>query len=535
MKKLNIFNMILIITAIVIVLNSIFSAIFFAFFDTNKINTIVFVILLNLTVIAGFTYAAISTNICMQSFYTSRKNELLSSSKLIRSLIKIIAKSIQSIDNMIYLLDYTDNKGGAQFVTLDKQLEELIVLDIEITKIESMVGDLNSKTSFLEIDNAFNKFCDLNFTMYILTETIINDYENIVGEIGHLRNINTLIMTNLSKMLFVLKNSMPILSDIAKRTDEYTLEIIQKIFAEFEEVSVFSLNIEKSTQRTIDEFMNLSNRDSLAYISNETKKIKNQFNTFYKSMQDLQGVSELFLNNSVNSLKEIEQTATTIEEISEKIKLISINVRIEAAHLDNKNSGFKVLGKDISNFATLTSKIAKDTHDTINNTIENIENLKGKYIQQMEEVNKSIDTMNTTIQPFDGIIENSYNKFKSVVNDLKSFSNNITTKIKQAIGNLQYHDVTSQESNHIIQYISNISDFYYFITKDIQVDNNIDSDEREQINTYIIDKLDKMITTENERKIIQKYADTFGVKLAENSVTDELDGVNQIDEGTILF
>ncbi len=534
MKPVNVVVKITILLIFTMLFNIVFSCLYRAFCGTGVFSTVVFIaisIVLNVLLLGS---AIVLLHLNLNKLYKSRKKELLSSIRLIKSLIEIITKSIQSIDNMIYMLDVTETKGSVYFVTLDKQLEELIVLLDGLLKLEELIGIEDKNPNFIDIDHAFDKFCDLNFTMYILTQTINSDYENIAHEILQLKNVNDLVMSNLGKMLYVLKSSMPILSDIAKKTDEYTLEIIQKIFSEFEEVSVFSNNIEKSTQKTISDFMNITNKDSLAYISKETKLIKEQFEDFYKSMQDLQGVSDMFLTNSVNSLKGIEQTATTIEEISEKIKLISINVRIEAAHLDNKNSGFKVLGKDISNFATLTAKIAKETHDTINNTIENIEELKNKYIEQMLLVNKRIDSMSQTIEPFQGIIENSFDKFKSVVGDLNQFSTNIANKIKQTIGKLQYHDVTSQESSHVIQYITNISSLYYNITKDIEIESSLLPEEKQHINEYIIDKIDNMITTDNEKQVIRKYAEEFGVQIAEDFVTDELDD-SEFSEGTIIF
>jgi methyl-accepting chemotaxis protein len=463
-----------------------------------------------------------------------QRDDFLVSIQVIESLIVIIEEAHKALKKTITILG--SEKRITNYNKINNRMDEMNkTLSLIKEKEINLKNDDISKNNVELMDDIYEDLRYLYGFLYSVTTSFTQNMYDFNNEIEFLKNSNDIIQGNLSRILFNLKTSIPILSELSKTSDNFSLDIIKKVFDEFDKMSHFTDDIIENTQVTINSCMDSEDPNSLAFIAKQATEVTKSFDSFFETMSNLKQSSNDFINNSVNSLKQIENTASAIEEIAEKIKIISINVRIEASHLGNINSGFQVLGHNVSEFATMTSKFAKDSHKRINETLASIENLKVQYINSMDNVFKYMEDMQSKIVPFEGIIDNSLKKIRPIIETLSELSKNIGGKIKGVIGNLQYHDVTSQEATHIILYLKSMTEVFNYGIKDININDIISEEEKKEIQTFVINNFRKFLTTENERKSIEKFEKMYDIAGAVIEDEDKLKGSKEICEGTILF
>lgn len=502
----------------------------FRVFNTNySIISICFGVLLGYIVLSFFIIVYILKKDFKKRLVIA-ENDFINYLNLLESLINII---IEYSKNMNTTLDATSYDNDLHKNLSMKNHEEVLTVIEQIKgkkdKIKSLIGTYNVDKINL-IFKEIREFQSLVSHFSLLAADSIESYKTYITDI---KNNNETIIYNIIHLLYNLQVAIPILSNISVASNDYSLTKIRGIFEKFDTVSDYSQNIYKSTQDTINSFMEKDNNNSLAYISVEAKNIMNKLDNFFKTMTDLKKVSDSFLKNGMNSLEEFEKTSMIIEDISEKIKLIAINVRIEASRLSDE-SGFKVLGKEIREFAEITSKISKESNARIKDTLNSIEVLKKDYLKSMNDAYDYLVKIKDSFMPFESIIESAFNKIKLVIEYMDSFSKGINDKIKETIGMLQFHDVTSQEARHIIAFIDELSNmFQSLIGSNLNIDKIIKEEDKKIFAREVVLKLKELTTTETERNIIHKYADLLKIGLDEDA--DTLKDIKKVDDKTILF
>lgn len=334
-------------------------------------------------------------------------------------------------------------------------------------------------------------------------------------------------LKNIAERYYFFKTSIPIIESLSKSTREYEEKTLKKVFDQFEEIWNESETIVKESEKSMESIFDTRSSQNMGYILNSSKEINDDFTNFLPVLKQMSSLTDSFIDVSFESFKDISRTTKDIEDLAEQVKVISINVRIEAARIKD-SGGFKVLGEDITNFADKTTMFAQSTNDRIQNTLTEIENLKNDLSNKLSIVKDMVNNMYQKINPFEGILEKSSQSLRDVINDLNKVSGELNTNLKQSLGNLQYQDVTKQESEHIIEFLQNIEETSSHIG---DLESFLNNDDKRHLQKEILQYLDKISTTGNEADKIEKYAKEWGI-----SYKDEVhEHFDEVDDGTFLF
>lgn len=351
----------------------------------------------------------------------------------------------------------------------------------------------------------------------------IKSSEDTITEIDKCKDILKII----AQRYYYFKTSIPIIESLSKSTREYEEETLKKVFDQFEEIWNESETIVKESEQSMESIFDTRSSQNMGYILNSSKEINKDFTNFLPVLKEMSILTDSFIDVSFESFKDISRTTKDIEDLAEQVKVISINVRIEAARIKD-SGGFKVLGEDITNFADKTTMFAQSTNDRIQNTLTDIENLKTDLSKKLSIVKDMVNNMYKKINPFEEILERSSMSLRDVINDLNKVSGELNTNLKQSLGNLQYQDVTKQESEHIIEFFQNIISTNNSIT---DLDSFLDENDKTALKKEVLQYLDKISTTGNEADKIEKYAKEWGI-----SYKDEVhEHFDEVDDGTFLF
>lgn len=467
--------------------------------------------------------------VSMKKYVIKQKNEYVRMFQSIDAMLDIFPnffKSLTSLGNIIF-----SNSNDDKYKSLKSDIEQFTVIKQKYFESYSKLFEKNLVTD--QINQIFDETDRINEFILKISLDINREIHVFNNQIVNIKTLYDKMTDTSANMLYQFQVSAEILSSISTESMDYSVKTIKEIFEEFEKISKESEESARDTEKIMSSFINSTNDDSLLYILKETKTFISRFNDFNSIIIDLKTISDTFMDKTLTSLKEIQNIANNINEISEKINLISINVRIEAAHLDSKTSGFQVLGNEISEFAGLTSKIISRANTEINKTLTHISSVKDDYVNKMSEVINYIPEFQKSLTPFESIINGSFNKIKLIISGLYKVSNEINTSIKKIIDKFQYQDITLQETKNIISYINRLSDTFVDISAKLNIDLQMRESEKREINKKIYDTFNGIVTTQKEREIIVEFAKKHNVfEDTNNEATKEF---REVDENIILF
>ncbi len=350
-----------------------------------------------------------------------------------------------------------------------------------------------------------------------------------------IRDQNAALSINMARNLYYLGNLIPIISDLSTSSNKFSHDIIVDVVGHFENIADFSTRITQDIQQSMSALMDDSRQDSLSYILKQAHAVVQDFEQFFQSMESLRGVSDSFVTTTIQKLSHIADIALSIEDISETIKVLSLNVSIEAANTGTSARGFQVLARDLREFAQKTLKFAGEVKSQVNETIETTGNIKDRYLQNMQVVYDYVIGLKASIESFEVIIQNSFQYIEDIIHTLNDFSNNLNKSVKQIIGKLQYQDITNQEVEHISLLISRILELSTKGVKETHASDYLDTETRLVIRKEILDIINELITTSNERKILQEYEAIFDINVEDNGILDFSSGQTISEQGEFII
>ncbi len=321
------------------------------------------------------------------------------------------------------------------------------------------------------------------------------------------------IYHSMAVYIYHMANLIPIINDFSQSTNSFSRDIIVDVITNFEHIADFSTRITDDIQKSMQNLMDANREDSLAYIVQQAHQVVLDFEEFFKRMEQLKSVSDNFVSISIDKLSHISEIALSIEDISETIKVLSLNVSIEAANTGTSARGFQVLARDLREFAQKTLKFAGDVKTQVQDTITTTTDLKGNYQESMSAFYKYVESLKNSIISFETIIQHSFTHIQAITQTLKEFSANLGQNVKNIIGKLQYQDITNQEVDHIAQFIRDIFEMANQEIQESRVVTTLEPEKRQEIRSEILKSIDSIITTSNERKILEEYEEIYDVSL----------------------
>ena len=451
-----------------------------------------------------------------KTYLIESRTRMLTSFYAVNSSMNIIISLFMTLEKMRVPGD--EKFADVKYQVLRNSINKIKETILSFSHYEDMLKNPESVDEDL-VDSGMK---EINNHLFTLNEHIVSAMEDFANSYGDKSDTIKKTGFEMATLIYYLANIIPIISDFSSSSNRFSRTVIMQVIGQFEEIASFSTRITDGIQSTMSDLMNEGKEDSLAFIIKRAHSVVEDFDTFYKSMDSLKDVSNQFVHNSIEKLKNISDIADSIEEIAETIKVISLNVSIEAANTGNIGKGFHVLARDLRQFAHTTMRFAQDVKNRVQDTMMTTEKLKEGYVENMESVYRYGEEIKQSIESFETIIIKSFEKIRTIIDTLRSFSDKIDNGIKEVVGKLQYYDITSQEVEHLSQFIEQIFRISSTRIDEIHIDHILDQDTRQIIKVQILDTVNKIITTKNEREIYETYQKVFGVRVNQIDIENKL-------------
>ena len=144
--------------------------------------------------------------------------------------------------------------------------------------------------------------------------------------------------------------------------------------------------------------------------------------------------------------KEIELVTNSIEAIAKQTQLLALNASIEAARAGDAGKGFAVVAGEISQLANQSSEAAKNTHQLISDTMDEISN--GNEV--VDETKAALEMVVESVNHVSEMMTTSGNMAKDQVTSMEQ----ITEGIEQISNVVSNNSATAEESSAVSQQLS---------------------------------------------------------------------------------
>lgn len=197
-------------------------------------------------------------------------------------------------------------------------------------------------------------------------------------------------------------------------------------------------------------------------IKNKTQFIQDSISSAQSSMKSSDIIksrvksSNEMLKNSTNSIKnvkefmqEVKSFIDTIEEISNKTKMLSLNASIEAARAGEYGRGFAIVASEVGKLANQTETVSLKISDLIKTLDDEIQNIMQSMLEEMEYMNEN-----------DGIIDKINSEFNTIIEKLNLGKEDLSDMYLES-------DKSIQKTINLLNDIDNIARISYEISKNM--------------------------------------------------------------------
>ena len=184
-------------------------------------------------------------------------------------------------------------------------------------------------------------------------------------EIGKLYNSINEINTNFKDVLIKINNSASSVLDAGNQLSAVSQEISERA------------NVQASTTEEVAAAM----EEMVATINSNTENAEYTGKISAESAKKTE-VSNRILQQTIETVNEISEKISIISEIADKTDILSINAAIEAARAGDEGKGFAVVANEIRKLADKT-KIASEKINELSSTGKNVSQIAGKTLAKL--------------------------------------------------------------------------------------------------------------------------------------------------------
>ena len=369
------------------------------------------------------------------------------------SLLAVIIMTIISLIVVIYALMYSAKARAALTKSILGPIEAISQaagdmakgkLEIHVEtdsndELGKLADDITESTDTIErivkdIDETLHRMSAGDFSTGSQNEDIyVGDYKAISSALSD-------ISDNLSSTLLEVKNSSSQVSQGASNMSQGATDLAEGATDQAAAVQELTASVNSITEQT----------KQLADVAERSKNMA----TSVRDNAELSARKMHLVTDAMTRITEasaeIEQVTNTIEAIAKQTSLLALNASIEAARAGETGKGFAVVAEQIGELADQSTEAAKNTHQLIADTMDEIGN--GNAV--VAETTEALDAMQHSVEEItEMIIETG-----DLAGQQAQSMDEIDKGIEQISNVVQNNSATAQESSAVSQELSEQSE-----------------------------------------------------------------------------
>ena len=306
-------------------------------------------------------------------------------------------------------------------------------------ELGKLAGDIKQSTSVIEnivrdIDETLKRMSAGDFSSGSRNEELyIGDYQAI-------RNALSDISDNLSSTLSEVRNSSQQVSHGASNMSQGANDLAEGATDQAAAVQELTASVNSITEQT----------KQLAEVAEKSKEMATSVRDNAETSARKMHLVTDAMTRITEASAEIEQVTNSIEAIAKQTSLLALNASIEAARAGETGKGFAVVADQIGKLADQSSEAAKNTHQLIADTMDEISN--GNSV--VAETTEALDAMEHSVAEITEMIVETGDLARQQAHSMEEIDKGI-----EMISNVvQNNSATAEESSAVSQELSEQSE-----------------------------------------------------------------------------
>ncbi len=293
-------------------------------------------------------------------------------------------------------------------------------LEIEIQtdsqdELGKLAGDIMQSTSVIEnivrdIDETLKRMSAGDFSAGSKNEKLyIGDYQAI-------RNALNDISDNLSSTLLEVRNSSSQVSQGATNMSQGATDLAEGATDQAAAVEELTASVNSITEQT----------KQLADVAERSKEMATSVRDNAETSARKMHLVTDAMTRITEASAEIEQVTNSIEAIAKQTSLLALNASIEAARAGETGKGFAVVADQIGKLADQSSEAAKNTHQLIADTMDEINNgnnVVAETTEALDEMQHSVEEITSMIIETGDLAEQQAQSMEEIDRGIEMISN----------------------------------------------------------------------------------------------------------------
>ncbi len=246
---------------------------------------------------------------------------------------------------------------------------------------------------------------------------------------------------NLEQSGSVLSRVQSILNDIIHGTESEFIEIGQKLQGFYSSSKVIHSSSTKIADSFSTELLTKSNR--------QIEMMSEKINSYLVHFEEELKKSETVLATTLTILQQLDEDLSGYKRIIKHLKMLSISTRIESIRIFTENNSFEVIATNVEKLSGIVQEKTGVIKDSIKKLAQFIQQVNDKIKEFSQRENISTKDILSKIENCLTLLSDKYEVYASKIVLIKEDSSNIASNMNAVVSNIQFHDITRQQLEHV--------------------------------------------------------------------------------------
>jgi len=434
--------------------------------------------------------------------------------------------------NEKFILSFIKRVNELYSSTSSAAEEEFQDIENILSDISGILGKLKISENTEEnlVDDTFLKIeeIDENINLYFFQS--ISLIESLIKKTSEIaRNLIVENKQILNNIICPTYTCLEISKEWKKKIEEVFEKSLNDTFKKITFIKEINESNSKLIKDTVDSFVQQQKNSSLFLL-----KQKQGLKEFFSHIEDVESKFFNYLEEYSKEFDKIGAIIKNIQNISETMKMVSLNMNIEASKTHG-NKAFNILAKELHNLSQKTENFANEVEKEVKFSLIKMREEKEKQLIELEKLHELINISKSITSEYDENIQHLNKSLSELISKINENNERNKTLIFDLFKSFQEVSITKEELGH--------KDF--FISKKIEEINTallnlleqkklcVGEEQNYENRKKILHELLSIISTKREKEFLEELYIKYLNEKLEEEISEEQ--ISRNEEGIILF
>ncbi|MCE1188745.1 MAG: methyl-accepting chemotaxis protein [Ignavibacteria bacterium] len=248
---------------------------------------------------------------------------------------------------------------------------------------------------------------------------------------------------NLSKIDTVLRKA----NSIAEKEFVIIGDILQTHYAD-----------SKHVKEICEEIAQVFSSQILAQSNTRLEEMFSKINSYLEHLENELSESTDILKIISGILDLLRTDLEGYDRIIKYLRMLGISTRIESVRLFHENNSFEVIATNVDSLSGVVQDKVNAIKENIKQLTASIQTVDDKIRGFHKGKDERTREIMAQIENCMGLLKDNYRNFSSKINLIRDDSELITRNTSYAVSNIQFHDITRQQIEHVLIEVHELTD-----------------------------------------------------------------------------